>query len=91
MTAAVTVSRSCAACGGPLTCHRSHAVYCSNACRQRAYRSRQETRRPEGVALTASLRAWLRAEIDRRTRARLASERERLREEALRKGWELEP
>jgi hypothetical protein len=88
MTAAVT--RSCAACGGPLTCHRSHAVYCSNACRQRAYRSRQETRRPESVTLTASLRAWLRAEIDRRTRARLA-ERERLREEALREGWGLEP
>jgi hypothetical protein len=91
MTAAVTVSRSCAACGGPLTCHRSHAVYCSNACRQRAYRSRQERRRPESVTLTPTLRAWLKAEIDRQARERLKTERARLREETLREGWGLEP
>jgi hypothetical protein len=49
---------------------------------------------PKPVArppLTAAVRVWLKAEIDRRSRARLASERERIREEALREGWGLEP
>lgn len=77
----VTVSRGCSGCGAPLAGRRSHAAYCSNACRQKAYRRRQA---PESVTLTPALRAWLRAEIDRRTRERLKGEREQLREE-----WEL--
>lgn len=30
----------CEVCGGPFTAKRSHALYCSNKCRQQAWRDR---------------------------------------------------
>jgi predicted nucleic acid-binding Zn ribbon protein len=86
----VTVSQKfCAACGGSLEGRRRQTKTCSDACRQTLHRSRtRETVTPAPTAglasLTAELRRWLRAEIDRRTRERLAAEGDRLRAE-----WEL--
>jgi hypothetical protein len=76
----VTVSRCCEGCGGPLYGRRPQTQTCSPACRQRVSRLRRKcdksTAAPsvERVLLDAASRAWLRAEVDRRRRAQLASQ-----------------
>jgi ABC-type taurine transport system ATPase subunit len=43
----VTVTRACATCGGSLEPRRSTRRYCSNGCRQRAYRARRLAADPD--------------------------------------------
>ena len=50
----------------PATGRRRH--WCSKACKQRAWRKRQQP----PVQLTPELRRWLRTEIDRRRREEVA-------------------
>jgi hypothetical protein len=74
----VTVSRCCEGCGGPLDGRRPQAQTCSPACRQRVSRLRRKrdnaraAPRVERVLLDAASRAWLRTEVDRCRRKRLA-------------------
>jgi uncharacterized Zn finger protein (UPF0148 family) len=69
---ASVTKRACEACGvelvQPATGRRR--TTCSGACRQKAFRKRHA---PRPVRLTAELREFLRREVDRRTRARLAA------------------
>lgn len=77
--------RACEVCGGTFTPRRrSNARLCGPACKQKAYRRRRADLKPLSVTLTPTVRVWLRAEIDRRTRERLKQEEARLRAE-----WEL--
>jgi hypothetical protein len=74
----VTVSRGCAVCGADLSGRRPQTRTCSSACRQALYRHRlQQTvtgisSSSGPVYLTPALRDWLRLEIDRRQRRRIA-------------------
>jgi hypothetical protein len=47
------VNTNCAACGKPIAIGRG--LYCSKACRQKAYRQRHSTGRPQQVAVTISV------------------------------------
>jgi hypothetical protein len=62
---AVTLSRSCAVCGGDLHGRRSHARTCSNRCRQADHR-RKHAPPPKLVELTPELRRWLADQVARR-------------------------
>jgi hypothetical protein len=62
----------CDRCGGRFEPSRSDARYCSNACRQKAYRLRQAEAGGQ-VRLTAESRETLRRAIDRRRRELLAA------------------
>jgi hypothetical protein len=42
----VSVTATCAVCGRDIRWLRADARYCSNACKQRSYRARNEGRRP---------------------------------------------
>ena len=65
--------RRCAVCGGSLAGRRRHAVTCGGRCRVALHRSRQRTDPPPRAApLDADTRAWLRYEIDRHRRDRVA-------------------
>jgi predicted nucleic acid-binding Zn ribbon protein len=95
VSAAVTASRACEVCGDPLTCRRADSRFCSNACRQEAYRrrlNRQHVQELQAAAERAESnlpklrRAWFELEKDERlrTRAWLIEEIERRRAERLR-------
>ncbi len=76
----VTAIASCRFCGEAFTASRSDAAYCSNACRQAAYRRRRVTDNGTApVRLTYELREHLRREIDRRRRLTIAAEERALR------------
>lgn len=77
----VSVTRSCEVCGGSFEAIRSTGRYCGNRCRQQAFRDRRR-KLAEPVRLTPELRAWLKAQIDRRARERQAVEDELERERA---------
>lgn len=77
MSAPVTFSRACEVCAGPLVQLRSHARFCSNACRQEAYRRRKRGTIPtESVrGLTFETRQLLRAVVDRHQRDEMTRRR----------------
>ncbi len=81
MSRRVTAISACRQCGRPFEANRSDAVYCSNACRQKAHRGRHAVIRngAERVRLTFELRERLRREISRRRLLALAAEDEALR------------
>lgn len=76
----VTVSRRCEGCGASLDGRRPQTRTCDDKCRQRASRKRRRSQLPQ--ALSFELRAWLRAEIDKRRREQLAALKREERREA---------
>lgn len=56
---------ACEVCGGPLPVRRRGrpAVYCSQACRARAYRARRSAGAPMGEREAARLAAWEAAQV----------------------------
>jgi hypothetical protein len=74
----VTVSRSCVVCDGELEGRRQQTAYCSNACRQRAYRQRRKTvTRSAPIRISFELYKRLEVEANRRRRARIEDLRQR--------------